>query len=182
MVDVCNAAASWGDPFSHSTPRPRKACRSISAANRAKAACIVTSTRAPALPKTMIRETIEDVVGFVRASRVPTPDLSAGRPRPTHTAVTWWNARDLGTRRADYCHLTVGEQPAQKDLGAFVALNMVEIDASRPCYSHRIRRGSGRPARSSHACVKSAGAIRPSRRRPSQSVALPERYHACKRN
>jgi radical SAM/Cys-rich protein len=46
----------------------------------------------------------------------------------------------------DRCNLTILEEPGQEDLGAFLAMNAVEITASLPCYTAELvdrQRGKG---------------------------------------
>ena len=89
----------------------------------------------PTRTEQMTRETIEDVVDFVRASGVPTLDLTGGAPElNAHFRELVERARALGTHVMDRCNLTILEQPGQEDLAAFLARHAVEVVASLPCY------------------------------------------------
>ena len=83
----------------------------------------------------MERATIEDVLSFLRASRVKTLDITGGAPELNpffRELVT--RARALGVHVMDRCNLTIMEQPGQHDLAAFLADHKVEVVASLPCY------------------------------------------------
>jgi radical SAM/Cys-rich protein len=89
----------------------------------------------PTRTETMARETVDVVIDYLRASRVPTLDITGGAPelnvyfRELVTA-----ARALGVHVIDRCNLTIAEQPGQEDLPEFLAANAVEVVASLPCY------------------------------------------------
>ena len=89
----------------------------------------------PTRTEQMTRDTIEDVIDFVRASGVPTLDLTGGAPElnPYFRELVE-RARAFGTHVMDRCNLTILEQPGQEDLAAFLAHHAVEIVASLPCY------------------------------------------------
>jgi radical SAM/Cys-rich protein len=89
----------------------------------------------PSRTEQMTRETIEDVIAFVRASGVPTLDLTGGAPELNpHFREVVERARALGTHVMDRCNLTILEHPGQEDLAAFLTHNAVEVVASLPCY------------------------------------------------
>jgi radical SAM/Cys-rich protein len=89
----------------------------------------------PTRTETMSRETISDVIAFLKASRVRTLDLTGGSPElNAHFRGLVLAARNLGVNVMDRCNLTILEQPGQEDLAPFLAENAVEIVASLPCY------------------------------------------------
>ena len=83
----------------------------------------------------MARETISDVIAFLKSSRVKLLDVTGGAPELNpHFRTLVLAARNLGVHVTDRCNLTVLEQPGQDDLAQFLAANAVEIIASLPCY------------------------------------------------
>jgi len=83
----------------------------------------------------MSRETISDVIAFLKASRVKTLDLTGGAPELSpHFRGLVLAARNLGVHVMDRCNLTILEQPGQDDLARFLANHAVEVVASLPCY------------------------------------------------
>jgi len=83
----------------------------------------------------MSRETISDVIEFLKASRVKILDLTGGAPElNAHFRALVLAARNLGVHVMDRCNLTILEQPGQDDLAQFLAANVVEVVASLPCY------------------------------------------------
>ncbi|HSE01043.1 MAG TPA: arsenosugar biosynthesis radical SAM (seleno)protein ArsS [Burkholderiales bacterium] len=83
----------------------------------------------------MSRETVSDVIAFLKASRVGILDLTGGAPElNTHFRGMVLAARNLGVHVIDRCNLTILEQPGQEDLAQFLAANAVEVVASLPCY------------------------------------------------
>ena len=89
----------------------------------------------PTRTEQMARETVDDVIAFLEAARVPTLDLTGGAPELNpHFRDLVEAARALGVRVMDRCNLTVLEQPGQADLAAFLARHRVEVVASLPCY------------------------------------------------
>jgi radical SAM/Cys-rich protein len=83
----------------------------------------------------MGRETISDVIAFLKASSVKTLDLTGGAPELNpHFRGLVLAARNLGVHVMDRCNLTILEQPGQADLAQFLAASAVEIVASLPCY------------------------------------------------
>jgi radical SAM/Cys-rich protein len=84
----------------------------------------------------MSRETIDDVIAFMRASGVKMLDLTGGAPELNeHFRDLVRAARASGVRVIDRCNLTILEEPGQEDLAAFLAEQGVEVVASLPCYS-----------------------------------------------
>lgn len=83
----------------------------------------------------MGRETVFEVVAFLKASGVGTLDITGGAPELNpHFRMLVAAARDLGVHVMDRCNLTVLEQPGQEELGQFLAGHGVEVVASLPCY------------------------------------------------
>ncbi len=89
----------------------------------------------PTRTEMMSRETINDVLAFVQASRVGKLDVTGGAPELSpHFRDLVRAARDLGVHVMDRCNLTIIEQPGQEDLARFLADQRVEVVASLPCY------------------------------------------------
>ena len=83
----------------------------------------------------MGRETVFEVVAFLKASGVGTLDITGGAPEVNpHFRMLVAAARDLGVHVMDRCNLTVLEQPGQEELAQFLAEHEVEVVASLPCY------------------------------------------------
>jgi radical SAM/Cys-rich protein len=89
----------------------------------------------PSRTEQMSRNTIEEVLAFLGASRVPTLDVTGGAPELNpHFRVLVARARSFGVHVMDRCNLTILEQPGQEDLAEFLTDQRVEIVASLPCY------------------------------------------------
>ena len=89
----------------------------------------------PTRTEMMDRETISDVIAFLKSSGVKTLDVTGGAPELNpHFRGLVLAARNLGVHVMDRCNLTILEQPGQEDLAQFLAANAVEIIASLPCY------------------------------------------------
>ena len=89
----------------------------------------------PTRTEMMARETILEVIAFLRASRVKNLDVTGGAPELNpHFRGLVLAARNLGVHVMDRCNLTILEQPGQEDLAQFLAGNGVEVVASLPCY------------------------------------------------
>ena len=84
----------------------------------------------------MSEETIDDVIGFMRAANVTTIDLTGGAPELNdefrRLVIA---ARALNVRVIDRCNLTILSEPGQESLAEFLAEQKVEVSASLPCYS-----------------------------------------------
>ena len=84
----------------------------------------------------MSRETIDEVLAFMRASEIKTLDMTGGAPELNehfrHLVIA---ARAMNVRVIDRCNLTILDEPGFADLGPFLAGQQVEISASLPCYS-----------------------------------------------
>src|SRR5262245_46833912 len=89
----------------------------------------------PTRTEMMDRETVSEVVAYLRASGIRTVDITGGAPELNpHFRALVLAARSLGAHVMDRCNLTVLEQPGQEDTAEFLAANDVEIVASLPCY------------------------------------------------
>ncbi len=99
-------------------------------------ACVHCHVNAgPARTEMMAREVIDDVLAFLRSTRLPTLDITGGAPELNpHFRHLITGARALGIHVMDRCNLTILEQPGQEDLTEFLAANRVEVIGSMPCY------------------------------------------------
>lgn len=89
----------------------------------------------PTRTEMMIRETVFEVVAFVKASDIGTLDITGGAPELNpHFRMLVTAARKLGVHVMDRCNLTILEQPGQEDLAQFLSDHEVEVVASLPCY------------------------------------------------
>ncbi len=89
----------------------------------------------PTRTETMTRETIDEVIDFMRKARVATLDVTGGAPElNVHFRELVDAATKLGVHVMDRCNLTILEQPGQGDLARFLATRKVEVVASMPCY------------------------------------------------
>jgi len=83
----------------------------------------------------MSRETVFEIVAFLKAAHIKALDLTGGAPELNpHFRMLVTAARDLGVKVMDRCNLTILEQPGQENLAQFLADHQVEIVASLPCY------------------------------------------------
>jgi radical SAM/Cys-rich protein len=83
----------------------------------------------------MSRETIFEVVAFMKAEGIQTLDVTGGAPELNpHFSTLVTAARALDVRVIDRCNLTIIEQPGQQYLPQFLSDNRVEVIASLPCY------------------------------------------------
>jgi radical SAM/Cys-rich protein len=83
----------------------------------------------------MTRETIDQVIAFIGASKVSTLDLTGGAPEMNlHFRDLVRAARAQGVRVIDRCNLTILLEPGYEDLAGFLGAQQVEITASLPCY------------------------------------------------
>jgi radical SAM/Cys-rich protein len=89
----------------------------------------------PTRTEMMDRETVSEVVAFIKSSGVKSVDITGGAPELNpHFRALVLAARNLGAHVIDRCNLTILEQPGQEDTAQFLAVNGVEIIASLPCY------------------------------------------------
>lgn len=112
----------------------------------------------PKRKEMMTRETVEQVLAYLRTSGASTLDLTGGAPELNmNFRYLVQQARALGVRVIDRCNLTVLFEPGQSDLAEFLAQQRVEITASLPCYLEanvNQQRGSGVFLRSIQALQK----------------------------
>ncbi len=89
----------------------------------------------PRRAEVMTRETIDEVLAFLRVSGVGTLDLTGGAPEmnPAFRYLVE-QARALGVEVIDRCNLTILEEPGREDLASFLAARQVRVVASLPCY------------------------------------------------
>jgi radical SAM/Cys-rich protein len=89
----------------------------------------------PTRTEVMARETIFEVLAFLKAAAIRTLDLTGGAPELNpHFRLLVESARALGVRVIDRCNLTILFEAGQEDLAEFLAAHQVEITASLPCY------------------------------------------------
>lgn len=89
----------------------------------------------PTRTEEMSRETVFEVIAFLKAANIRTLDVTGGAPELNpHFRLLVKAARDLDVRMIDRCNLTILEQPGQKNLAEFLAGHNVQIIASLPCY------------------------------------------------
>ena len=101
--------------------------------NQACMHCHVNAS--PDRKEMMTRETVDVVLGFLAAARVPRLDLTGGAPELNpHFRDLVCAARGLGVHVIDRCNLTILGEPGQEDLAQFLAAEQVEVVASLPCY------------------------------------------------
>ncbi len=89
----------------------------------------------PTRTELMARDTVFEVVAFLKAAAIRTLDLTGGAPELNpHFRLLVESARTLGVRVIDRCNLTILFEPGQEGLAEFLAAQQVEITASLPCY------------------------------------------------
>ena len=89
----------------------------------------------PTRTEMMSRETVFEVVAFLKAKGIGTLDVTGGAPELNpHFRMLVDAARDIGVQVIDRCNLTILEQPGQEHLAQFLAEQRVEVVASLPCY------------------------------------------------
>lgn len=103
---------------------------------RCNQACLHCHVNAgPSRTESMERETVEQVLDFLRRSHAAVLDLTGGAPEMNpHFRYLVRSARSLGVKVIDRCNLTILEEPGYADLADFLAEQGVEIVASLPCY------------------------------------------------
>jgi radical SAM/Cys-rich protein len=101
----------------------------------------------PTRTEMMSRETLADVLVFLKVSSIKTLDVTGGAPElHPHFRELVARARELGVHVIDRCNLTILEEPGQEDLASFLKDHQVEITASLPCYTEELvdrQRGKG---------------------------------------
>jgi len=89
----------------------------------------------PKRTEIMKRDTIDDIIKYLEASKITTLDLTGGAPELNpHFRDLVITARNMGICVIDRCNLTILEEPGQEGLAEFLAVHEVEITASLPCY------------------------------------------------
>src|SRR3990170_5009863 len=84
----------------------------------------------------MARDTIFEVVAYLKAADIGTLDITGGAPELNpHFRLLVESARNIGVRVIDRCNLTILFEPGQEDLAEFLAAQRVDVVASLPCYS-----------------------------------------------
>jgi radical SAM/Cys-rich protein len=101
----------------------------------------------PKRTESMSRETVDQVLAYLRASGATAIDLTGGAPElnPYFRHLVR-EARALGVNVIDRCNLTVLFEPGQEDTAEFLASQQVSIVASLPCYTEELvdrQRGKG---------------------------------------
>jgi len=115
---------------------------------RCNQACLHCHVNAgPSRTESMSPETLQSVLDFLDAKRLPNLDLTGGAPElhPGFRSLVR-AARSRGMRVIDRCNLTIMEEPGQEDLASFLAEQRVVVTASLPCYLEENvdrQRGSG---------------------------------------
>jgi len=89
----------------------------------------------PTRTEAMSRETVLEVIAYLKATGVATLDITGGAPELNpHFRLLVKAARDIGVHVMDRCNLTILHEPGQHDLADFLRDNAVDIVASLPCY------------------------------------------------
>jgi len=89
----------------------------------------------PKRKEIMQRETIEDIVRFLKDTKIKKLDLTGGAPELNpHFRYLVETVTAMGVHVIDRCNLTILLEPGQEHTAAFLAENQVEIVASLPCY------------------------------------------------
>ena len=103
---------------------------------RCNQACLHCHVNAgPTRREQMQLETVEAVLGFLRAAKLSMLDITGGAPELNpHFRYLVEAARGMGIQVIDRCNLTILNEPGEETLAAFLAANGVEIVASMPCY------------------------------------------------
>ena len=89
----------------------------------------------PTRTEMMTRPTVDEVLAFLRASKVRQLDITGGAPElnPNFRYLVS-AAREFRVHVMDRCNLTILSQPGQEDLPAYLVHNNVAVVASLPCY------------------------------------------------
>ncbi|MBI2091130.1 MAG: arsenosugar biosynthesis radical SAM protein ArsS [Deltaproteobacteria bacterium] len=100
-------------------------------------ACIHCHVEAgPGRKEMMKRETVEVVLRFLEASRIPTVDITGGAPELNpHFDYLVESCVRLGRHVMDRCNLTVLFEPGKDYLPEFFRRHRVELVCSLPCYT-----------------------------------------------
>ena len=89
----------------------------------------------PNRKENMARETVEQLISFLKNSNVKRLDLTGGAPEmnPNFRYLVS-EAKKLDVHIIDRCNLTILTEEGYEDLAGFLAQNQVEVVASMPCY------------------------------------------------
>ena len=89
----------------------------------------------PTRREMMSRETMFEVIAYLKATNIRTLDVTGGAPElnPNFRMLVQ-AARDIGVTVMDRCNLTILHEPGQESLADFLCEHGVEIVASLPCY------------------------------------------------
>ncbi|HTD90984.1 MAG TPA: arsenosugar biosynthesis radical SAM (seleno)protein ArsS [Burkholderiales bacterium] len=89
----------------------------------------------PTRTEVMSRETVFEVIAYLKSTGIATLDLTGGAPELNpHFRLLVKAARDIGVRVIDRCNLTILHTSGQETLADFLRDNRVDIVASLPCY------------------------------------------------
>ncbi|MDH4149708.1 MAG: arsenosugar biosynthesis radical SAM protein ArsS [Betaproteobacteria bacterium] len=89
----------------------------------------------PTRTEMMARETIFEVVAYIKDAGIRTLDVTGGAPELNpHFRMLVGAAHEIGVRVIDRCNLTILFEPGQQDLAQFLTDHQVEVVASLPCY------------------------------------------------
>ncbi len=119
-----------------SLQRGRLETLQVSLGLRCNLSCVHCHVNAgPNRTEEMSRETVEDVLAFLRKHRMKALDLTGGAPElnPNFRYLVE-EATGMGVHVIDRCNLTVLEEEGQEQLADFLAYHRVEVVASLPCY------------------------------------------------
>ena len=133
--------------------RARLTTLQINLGYRCNQACLHCHVNAgPTRKEVMQRETVDEIVAFLRQNKLQTLDITGGAPELNpHFRYLVEQAKQLGLHVIDRCNLTILQENGQADLAQFLADHQVEIIASLPCYQEANvngQRGDGVYARS----------------------------------
>ncbi len=103
---------------------------------RCNQACLHCHVNAgPTRKEIMQRQTVEEILHFLRHNRLETLDITGGAPELNpHFRYLVEQARAMSLHVIDRCNLTIMQEPGQENLADFLAAHQVEIIASLPCY------------------------------------------------
>jgi radical SAM/Cys-rich protein len=89
----------------------------------------------PTRTEMMSRETVFEVIAYLKAANIKTLDVTGGAPELNpHFRILVQAARGIGVRVIDRCNLTILHEPGHEGLADFLRDNTVDIVASLPCY------------------------------------------------
>ncbi len=101
----------------------------------------------PTRTEMMTRDTVDEVLRYLRVRKVRALDLTGGAPELNENfRYLVGEARAAGVHVIDRCNLTILDEPGQEDLAEFLAAHQVEVVASLPCYTEELvdrQRGKG---------------------------------------